>query len=109
MGIRSHMHTKHVIEFGGSEADGISGWHTDSLANFLRECGVYISSVYNSDIEDWEIYKKSLSSVTEEAIQKRFPDESADGRRLTRREVRQFVKACMESVADPDYCYISWF
>ena len=106
MGMRAHVQTKHVIDYGG---EYFNSCKQSAVYDWLCENDVQI---WTSDGDgewaaEWEIEKSLLKSIPDSAyrpLQEGTEDEvSAD-------ELREFVKELLEApTGDPNYAWVSWF
>lgn len=105
MGMRAHVQTKHVIEYGGSYFN----WMQEAVYHWLCEndVQVYTPNEQGAYAEDWEIEKEGLEAIPESAY--RPLCEGTDDE-ISADELREFVKDLLAApTGDPDYAWVSWF
>ena len=105
MGMRAHVQTKHVIEFGGGE---YFSWRQQEIYGWLCENGVsvYTTNDQGEYAEDWEIDKSSLQSIPEDAY--KDIENSGGDVIVDADELREFVDELREAPTG-EYAYVSWF
>lgn len=102
MGMRAHVHTKHVIEYGGCHFN----WASDIIHDWLIDngvCGFGDGSDYDGGSE-WEFYKGDLRNIPEDA----YKDIEGRGEVIKADELREFVKELLDAPTG-EYAYVSWF
>ena len=107
MGFRPHIHTKHEIEYGGPSF-GLN-YADKEVLNWLKENGVKVvgSGDCCEDIE-WKIDKDQLRAIPESAFHD-LKDCSMAQTIVEKDDLKQFVKDLIESKAQDEYAYVTWF
>ena len=103
MGERLCVNTKRVIEYGYSiHVD------RDILLRWLNDNDV---PVYGRDTDEWEIERSYLESLPDSAYVDLHNTwgKDEDYIEIGADELRELVKEMLESQADTDYVFISWF
>lgn len=101
MGIRAHVQTKRVIEYGNCHfnyaQNTIYWWLVDNGVD------VYTDDDRGENSNEWQIDKSSLKNIPNSAYKSLDEDDeiSAD-------DLREFVKDMLEAATD-EYAYVSWF
>ena len=100
MGVRAHVQTKRVIEYGDI---AYCNNNSEPLLEWLRECGVVVNcfSDGNSSCEDWEIQREDLRGIKDEEYAK-LPEG-------LRAEVKEMVSDLINVDNESDWVYLSWW
>ena len=109
MGYRAHIHTKHIIEYGGSH------FNRDEIevCEWLRANGVdVIGAGEFCENGEWEIEKSQLAEISESAYDSAniaaFAKQFGGNEDKARQALRDFVGDLLNADTG-DYAYVSWF
>lgn len=103
MSERLHVNTKREIEYGYSihvDREILLGWLYDNDV-----------PVYGSDTNEWEIERSYLEELPDSAYVDLHNTwgKGEDYIEIDADELRELVREMLESQADSDYVFISWF
>lgn len=106
MGISAHIHTKHIIEY--EDAGKIRGHLSDCIKQWLSCNQVDVNWSSGDWSEDWEIEKSQLKEIGKRQYKNaELYIPFRDG--FTLDDLKEFVNALIESKADEQYAYVSFF